>query len=331
MSPPGRPKGEYRSAQHAGCLMTRLRRCGVRLAWVFAFVFVFAPATVGAAAPAMQLDASTVEPRAFGYQVGDVVSRAVHVHVPNGLRLEEASLPQPGARGKAIELRSVARRSRAEPGGQRIELTLEYQLFLAPPQTRTLELPTFTLRFQGEPRAQDIRVDAWPVTVAPLVPVEVSPRRGLGEMQPDAAAPLIDTSGARKRLLVYAGGLLLLLGYLGHVYVGLPWWSRTRRPFTQTWRALRRMSPASPEPQWRKAFQRLHEALNATAGEVVFEPGIERFIRAQPRFQPLRDDLATFFAHSRRVFFAQAAPTDPERRWLIEFCRRCRDAERGAA
>ena len=288
-------------------------------------------ASAGAAPPAALLDATSSEPRAFGYLVGDVVARTVTVHVPDGLALDESSVPRPGARGKALELRSVLRDSGAESGGRRLELRLEYQVFLAPPQTRTLEMPPFTLHFQGRPRDQDLRIDAWPVTVAPLVPEDVSPRRGLGELQPDAPPPLIDTTAGRTRLVIYGGAMLLLLGYLVHVYVGLPWWSRAHRPFTLAWRALRGIAPDDPEPQWRDAFHRLHAALNRTAGEVVFESGIDRFVAAQPRFEHLRDDLVTFFEQSRREFFSQQPTARAERAWLIGFCRRCRDAERGLA
>ena len=285
--------------------------------------------------PPALLNASTQEPRAFGYQVGDVLSRSVTIHVPDGLVLDESSLPLPGARGKALELRGVARRSYGEPGGRRIELALDYQVFLSPLEVRTLELPDFALRFTGQPREQALRIEAWPVTVAPLVPLEVSPRRGLGELQPDTPAPLIATGAARLRLLVYAGVLVPLLAYLAQVYLVMPWWSRARRPFTQAWRALGRMPPGASEAQRRVAFQRslqrLHEALNLSAGEVVFESGIDRFIATQPRFQPLRDDLVTFFRQSRREFFATVEPADADRAWLVGFCRRCRDAERGAA
>ena len=299
--------------------------------WLCAALLALTHAAVCAAPAAMLLSATASEPRAFGYQVGDLVSRSVTVHAPDGLQLDESSLPRPGARGKALELRSVAQSSAAQSGGRRLDLVLEYQVFLSPPQTRTLEMPAFTLHFEGRPRAQDVRIEAWPVTVSPLVPVEVSPRTGLGELRPDAPPPLIDTTAARQRLFGYAGVSLLLLGYLAHVYLGLPWWSRAHRPFTQAWRALHGMTPASSEPHWRDAIQRLHEALNRTAGEVVFEQGIDRFIGAQPRFAHLRCDLARFFQQSRAEFFAQGQPGRPDRLWLIEFCRRCRDAERGSA
>ena len=236
-----------------------------------------------AVTPATLLNATASEPRAFGYQVGDAVSRTVSVHAPQGLVLDEASLPQPGARGRALELRSAEIRSQAEPGGRRIELSLTYQVFLAPMQVRTLETPTFTLRFQGQPRAQEVRVEAWPISVSPLLPVEASARRGLGDLRPDTPPPLIDTAAVRIRMAAYAAVGLLLLGYLGYVYFGLPWRARGRWPFTLAWRALRSSKAASAEAQRRDAFARLHEALNQTAGEVVFEQGIERFVSAHPR------------------------------------------------
>lgn len=283
-----------------------------------------------------QVDATASEPRAFGYQIGDMVSRTVTVEASDGLVLDESSVPQPGARGNALELRSVERHSHAEPGGRRHELMLVYQVFLSPPQPRTLEMPAFSLRFQGQPRAQEVRVDAWPVSVSPLVPVEVSPRRGLGELQPDAPPPLIDTRLAQWRLVVYGVVSLVLLAYLAHVYIGLPWWARAHRPFTLAWRAMHGLTPATPQPQWREAFRQLHEALNRTMGEVVFEEGIDRFVDAHPRFAHLRDDLARFFRQSRAEFFGNEVEegrelrSQADRSWLIAFCRRCRDAERGS-
>lgn len=290
------------------------------------------------------LTATTIEPRAFGYQVGDVLSGTVRVHVPTSLVLDEASLPKPGARGKALELRSVVRSSAPEPGGQRLEMRLDYQVFLSPAQTRTLETPTVNLRFLGQPREQALRIEPWPVTVAPLAPVDVSPRRGLGELQPDAPPPFIATTAARWRLLAEGGVALLLLGYLAHVYIGLPWWARSHRPFNRAWRDLRALSAGVSQAPSRSAIQRLHEALNASAGEVVFEAGVDRFVNAQPRFKPLRDDLIAFLRLSSREFFAPGAldasgelggkagarEGDPLP-WLVAFCRRCRDAERGSA
>jgi len=283
------------------------------------------------AAAADTLRASTVEPRAFGYHVGDLVERELIVHIPDGVVLDEASLPRPGARGKALELQQVTQQRDSEPGGSRLTLRLRYQVFLAPTEVRTLEIAPFSLGFHGDGREQSLRVDAWPVTVSPLVPLEVSPRDGLGELRPDLPPLPIDTRPAQRRLVAYGVVLLLCLGWLAQVYLGLPWRSRRQRPFASAWRQLDHLPADSPAAARRAAFQRVHEALNRTAGEVVFAHGVDRFVAAQPRYAGLRDELLAFFQQSRREFFADAPAAANDGRWLREFCRKCRDAERGAA
>ncbi|WP_175544870.1 hypothetical protein [Variovorax sp. OV329] len=285
---------------------------------------------VAAGAGAAQLEAQTHDPRAFGWQVGDMVSRTVTVEVPEGLALDDASVPQPGARGRALELRSVTRRDGSADGGRRHELTLAYQIFLSPREPRTLEMPSFRLRFQGQPRVQELLIEAWPVTVSPLAPVEVSYRHGLGELQPDTAPPMLDTAPARHRLVAYGAVALLLLAYLAHVYIGLPWWTRRHRPFTLAWRQLQGLTPSSSPEQRRDAYRQVHRALNKTMGEVLFEQDIDRFMEMRPRFAHLRADFAIFLQQSRHEFFGEGQGR-ADAQWLLDFCRRCRDAERGSA
>ena len=292
-----------------------------------AMLLIFALGPNAVAAPDT-LGASSDEPRAFGYTVGDVVSRRITLRVPDGLELDPDSLPRAGARGRALELQRVVLHKSLTGVPEALEL--DYQVFLAPREVRVLELPPIELRFDGLARPQTLRIDAWPVSVAPLAPVEPSTRDGLGEMRPDREPPRVDTASARIRLAVEAGAILLLLGYLASVYLVLPWSARRRRPFGRAWTALSAL-PARPDAaQRRAAFERMHAALNETAGEVLFEPGLDRFVASRPRFVPLRNDLARFFAASRAEFFA-GGDDAIDARWLVAFCRRCRDLERGSA
>ena len=298
-----------------------------RIASLVAAAWLCALSCSVAAAPDT-LGANTDEPRAFGYTVGDVVSRRIALRVPDGLKLDPDSLPRAGARGRALELQRVVLHKSL--GGEPEALQLDYQIFLAPREVRVLEMPPIELRFDGVPRPQTLRIDAWPVTVAPLAPAEPSSREGLGEMRPDRAPPQVDTVAARARLALEAGAIVLLLGYLAHVYLVLPWSAQRRRPFGRAWKALSTLPDRADAAQRRAAFERVHAALNETAGEVLFEPGLDRFVAMRPRFAPLRDDLVRFFANSRAEFFA-GADDAVDARWLVAFCRRCRDLERGAA
>jgi len=272
--------------------------------------------------PSAGPSADVIEPRAFGYSVGDVVQRRVLLQWPEGLAPDLSSLPQTRRPGQALELRAVRLDGH--------ELRLDYQVFLAPMEVRTLEMPPLQLRFAGPAGERFLRIDAWPVTVAPLVPLDVSPREGLGEMRPDVAPPLIDTAARRLRLALVAGALALVLVYLLQVYVGLPWWGRRRRPFASAWRGLRGLPAAPSAQQRREALLLLHQALNRSAGEVVFEEGLADFVARQPRFAPLREALAGFFQRSREEFFAERGGP-AEIGWLRELCRACRNAERGSA
>ncbi len=281
------------------------------------------------AAPEAVLRVEASEPRVYGYRVGDHVKRQVVVHVPEGWRLDEATLPRPGGRGQALELREVVRRS--ADGGRRLELDLDYQVFLAPANLRTVEIAPLRLRFAAASRNEEVLVEAWPITIAPLVPTPAPTRRGYGELQPDKPPPLIDTGALRQRLLVFAVLAALLLAWLAVVHLGPPWAAARNRPFGVAWRRLRGLGANPADAPWREACVHLHEALNRTAGEVLFERGLDAFIARRPAFAAVRDDLARFLQMSRAEFFGGASRQKDDGAWLLALCRRCRDAERGIA
>lgn len=295
-----------------------------------AVMLISAPLVAGAAEDAALWQVRADEPRAFGQRVGDVVERRFHIDTPPGRHLDLASLPTVGRRGKSIELREVRW---SEPGwfGRGHTLTLAYQVFVSPTEVRTIEMPAVMLRFEGGPRTEDLRLDAWPMTLAPLAPAEPSPRTGLGELRPPAPPPAIDTTPARSRLAACAALALLGLAYLARVYLVAPWWAGRGRPFAQAWAALRRGSGSTVAGR-QQAYRSLHRALDRTAGEVLFEQGLPQFLARHPRYATLGAELGEFFARSRAEFFGQPARDGEEAvRWLRGLCRRCRDLERGAA
>lgn len=271
------------------------------------------------------------EPRAYGYQVGDLVQREVRLHVPAGWRLDETSLPRPGGRGQALELRRVEWREASGRASAHHELLLEYQVFLAPASVRTVEMAPLRLRLEGPGRSEELLVEAWPVTVAPLVAPVAPARRGLGDLQPDREPPWVDSRGSRSRLLAYAVGAALLLAALAAQTFGLPWRPARKLPFGRAWHALRHLPAQADEAGWRAACRTFHGALNQHAGAVLFEAGLAGFVAARPAFAPLHDELLRFMRLSRASFFAGAPPAPGDAAWLVGLARRCHDAERGLA
>jgi mxaA protein len=283
-------------------------------------------------APEIATEVATEEPRAFGYQVGDQFSRQVFVRVPATWQLDPASVPAT-RRGQPIELRRVQLHSKTVGGTVRHRIELHYQVFYSPPAVRVLELAPWWLKFNNGTRQEELRVEAWPISVAPLLPTAVNNRRGLGDMQPDAPPPLINTQAQQRRLGLYAALALLLATGLAVLHWGPPWRAARNRPFGRAWRELRAL-PTQPNPkQWQAALRCVHQALNRSAGGVVFRHNLPNFIQQQPRFAPLHNELTRFLAHSEQVFFGdQAAPQlAPDVPWLTQLARRLHDAERGLA
>jgi mxaA protein len=125
-----------------------------------------------------------------------------------------------------------------------------------------------------------------------------------------------------------------MLGVLGAALIGLlyilgesKWMPRMGGAFAQAVRDLRKIPDTSDGIA--TAVARIHQAFNTTANSSVFDSA--EFLRLKPGFSSIGADIDRFFALSRSVFFDPNLPhgVDKPAAWLKQFCRRCRDCERG--
>ena len=251
------------------------------------------------------------EPRAYGHWVGDVVERTIRLELPAGLRLRGDSVPVPGRRGQALELREALHEGPHDAPRQ--TLTLRYQVFAAPLQPRVLELPPVLLEFEpiGGGRVQTLRIDAWPLQLAPLGPEEAANRRGLGPLQPDADAPPLDTRAIRLRGGLALSGLLLMLLGLAWVLLLRPRLLRQRQPFARLRRELATLPPQALADDPRAVFARVHAALRAQAGRNLLARDLPAYLDARPGLAPLADELLAFHQASETLFFQPGAGAAP--------------------
>ncbi|MGH8729587.1 MAG: hypothetical protein ACREV9_15835 [Burkholderiales bacterium] len=250
---------------------------------------------------AQELAFEIVNPRPFGYVIGDMLERRITVAT---VQAPEA-LPKTGKVDGWLELRDIV----VERDG-RTELIFTYQLMNAPNEVKTLALPTMTLNFGG----LQVSIPEWPFTASPITPEFVLARDELSEMRPDAPPRPISTRAAERRLTFYVIAVLCIVLWWALAKFG---WRLSKRPFSRAYRRLRSLRTKDAYPE---ALKIVHRAFDETAGGVVFANELPKFFSTHPRFAAARDEAQKFFSLSRQEFFADNRH-EGSLDWLISFCR----------
>jgi mxaA protein len=274
-------------------------------------------------------------PRPFGYVIGDRLEQQIAVEVPSALSLVTTSLPNAGRASVWLQRQRPRVATRRAGGMNRYEIAIDYQVVNVPEQIRTIELPELQLRFAGARQSTEAVVTPWPITVAPVTPLYVLSRAGLGEMRPDAPARLIETRPLLLRTLMWAIALSAIGAYAVISRFGVPFLARRHGPFARALSDLRRLARASQDEATQlRAMQRLHRAFDETAGHAVFAGQLARFFALHGEFEDTRAEAERFFRTSREEFFGDARTTHSGAPASIDavlaLARRCRDAERAA-
>ncbi|CAN5315273.1 hypothetical protein BH24PSE2_BH24PSE2_00160 [soil metagenome] len=286
------------------------------------------------AAPRAQaiLDVEVVEPRTFGYVIGDAPSREVHLRLSAGYRLDEASLPEAGRLNRWLELAPPEIREHSIGKGRRYRLIFTYRIVNAPRQLETITLPQLDLRFTDDTQPVTALVPALRITVAPITPGAGPAWSGLPSLQPDRAPAPIPVEARLRRFGWVVAGLLGLLGTAAARRWIMPLLVSGKLPFAAAARALQRSQRGNVTPaDYAAGLRIVHRAVNETAGRAVFAPDLDEFFAAHPRYAHLRAEFVEVFTASQKVFFAGAG-IPPDLSWsaLLALCRRCSRIERRA-
>lgn len=275
----------------------------------------------------------TIEPkRDVGYTVGDIIERTVILEAKKPYQLLETSLPIAGndkkrrGKGSGIEVREVRLEKSTGIDKNIYTLHLSYQVFTNNIVAKPAVLPAEMVKFGGEGKNFEIRIPSWSFRISPLavygsVVVERDMSGFRGPLKLDATRHYQGLWAALAVLGLALIGLLYVLGTSS-------WLPRMGGPFARAYRDLKKL-PATPEGL-SQGVTRMHQALNATAGNSVFDTA--GLLKRKPGFAPVAPELEQFFGLSRTVFFEPSAPhgiAGEPLTWLRQFCRRCRDCERG--
>ncbi|MDP2868886.1 hypothetical protein [Methyloversatilis sp.] len=256
------------------------------------------------------------QPRAYGHTLGDLLTQRVLLEI-NGQPVDLGKPPAPGRVGVWLERRPT----RIESDGEgRRWLVIEHQLINAPQALTALTLPALDIATSGGL----LGVPAWPFSAAPLTPRNAFAQGALEALQPDRAAPAVDTASIRRQIALW-GALCIatLLGWAG--WLGWRSWRAGRnQPFARALRelnALRGRGNDAPD-----AWQALHRAFDRTAGRSVQPASLSHLFERAPHYAPLRADIERFYAQSATIFFGEGKPADTLP--LHSFARRLRSIEK---
>jgi mxaA protein len=274
-----------------------------------------------------------IDPRSFGYVVGDKIRREVHLSVHADYHLDQASLPEPGRLDRWLEVAAPEVRVESIRSGRRYHLVLTYRILNAPPRPETITIPPQDLRLLGATDALSTLVPALRVTVVPVTSAIAANRLSGSSLQRDRPPLPIPVEARQSRLASTGIGLLALLLYAAWRHGLMAFIARRNLPFTKASRELKRLQPASGAPvqYYAAGLKIVHEAINSTAGRAVFAHTLNDFLAAHPAYAGLQADFDRFFAASGRVFFANAVadmPSGSAWRGLLHLCQRCSKIER---
>lgn len=247
-----------------------------------------------------------LEPRSYGYFVGDVFRRVAEIDVQPSFRLEPSSLPAPGRLNYWLDLKAVGISEATAEGVGRYRIDLDYQNFYVPLQPTRLAVPGATISFTDGKTTIEADIPAWSFVGAALR--EIAPEKPAegpaGYLQPDATPRFIPTGRPRAILAMALGSLAVFLTLLAHHMAWGPFRARPQRPFTSAARAIKsRFAGARNDEAYRASLLDLHRAFDQSAGRRVLAEDVPDFIRGHQAFQPFNTEITRFFAASRRAFF----------------------------
>ena len=247
------------------------------------------------------------EPRAFGYFLGDTLTRTVEIETGADDEIVPASLPRPGASTYWLELRALDRSAAPRGDGRVHTLTLTYQAFYAAIDPRKVTIPATGITVRGPAGSDTATIPPFTFVMSPLREIFPEKSGGTAEtaMQPDAA-PEPRRSGALRTAALVAAALSAL--FLTLLARDLAWWPFHRRPVRPFSRAAREIGGALARRDggYRGALLALHRAFDAAAGHRLLAADLDGFLAAHPEHGAVRDEVERFFAASRTVFFGEA-------------------------
>lgn len=274
--------------------------------------------------------------RTVGYTVGDVLTRHITLEITKPYQLIEESLPIIGYERRykgqliGIDLSNIKHIKKEDGDAVMHDLTLSYQVFTNNVVAKNGALPAEYLRIINTKTKEIVRyrIPSFDFAISPLsifgaVKIENNMSGYRGPL-------LLDNSNEKQHFKLLLGILAISLIGLLYLLGKHAWLPKMGGPFAKSYRQI--LKSANTPEGLQNAVSSMHDSLNKTAGFSLFNGNLNQLFEKKPAFKQIESEIHQFFGLSRQVFFepnAKHAIGNAPLQWLAQFCRRCRDCERG--
>lgn len=240
-----------------------------------------------------------IQPRSFGYLIGDMLEQRVRLD-GEPQDFIPAELPPIGRVGLALMRRSVTEERDSKGDNW---LVLRYQIVNAPQQLTTWQIPP--VRLTAVNAAATLEIPAWSFSVSPFTSPEQLQTRGAAALRADQLPAQTETAPLDRRIMIASGVLVAVV----LAWAGWASWRVLNQgrqlPFARAWRDVRRLPDGEPS-----GWRRLQHALNDTAGQVVRLNTLDRLIDRAPYLAGERGSLEQFCRETNALFFSRGATSN---------------------
>ena len=290
-------------------------------------VLLFVAAT--ALAKELPYRVRTVDPeKTYGYFVGDQIHRTIEIDVKEPYALSKGSVPLTGTRVNGIELRRMEMSQRQQGEWTHYKLDFLYQIFSRGDQARLTQLPRPRLIVTAGKRQLAVESPEWKFEVSPLAS---SSGNDIGKVERAFRTPL-QVEAWPWGLGLMASFAMIIGAMIGLIYIHADkaWFPGMGGPFARGYRHLSSLS--EQHASLGDAVTAIHQAFRQTYGENLLPDNLDNFLASHPSFHAIRSEIEQFFTSANFVLYGvTSVGAHGSFSELQEFCRLCRDCERGVA
>lgn len=266
------------------------------------------------------LSIDTIEPRQYGYVLGDVFKRKI---VLNSRNEHSIFLDEKKTLGRINNWLSIRKINLKRTSKQSHLIEIQYQIVNVPSKPLMVVVPGFQVTVLNKGFKKKIISSELMVTLAPITPAIVVNRGGLLNIQANNASPQINTDNILSRIILWL--TFLILPMLVLLYCWAPWhkfFFKENLPFSHADLRIKNLENSSDLIFWRESLTLLHFALNTTAKKTVFIGSLDNFLLEHYQYKKFSKSINYFLLCSRKLFYEdESFPNASEKLVLMKLIR----------